>query len=532
MRRAIVVLVVAGVLGGSVAGARAAGEPVDRRATTRTSEAQRVLADARTALRGTAADRARVSAPALRRDATMILRDLLLVRGDLSPADRRVADGLLARPTDGNQDPFHDGYSGPALASIRDTCTEATTSDLCVHWVEVSGDAPPLADPSGNGIPDWVDTTAGVFDDVWTHEIDVLGFRPPKRDGGSTDPGPNNKLDVYLVNLRPEGLYGYCTSDDPHGRPGSAYRFWDLSAYCVIDEDFVGYPRSPLKSLQATAAHEFFHASQFAYDVAEDLWLMEGTATWMEDEVFDAVNDHLQFNRSSQLRTPWIPVDQGAGGYRYGAWIFWRFLSERFDPGIVHRVWSQADGAPGGRDLYSLTAAIAAIKSRGSSFARAFAGFGAWNVWPAARYEEGDRYGVPRVTRTHGVTRENGGTPWSDLTLDHLSHREVAFEPRAGVRNDARLRVRIDGPAPKAGTAGTVVVRFDDGRVRFLPLHVNGHGEATRIVPFGRDAVRSATLVLTNTSTRTTCGRQTLFACQGRPRDDDQRFSYTAALLG
>jgi hypothetical protein len=28
-----------------------------------------------------------------------------------------------------------------------------------------------------------------------------------------------------------------------------------------------------------TAAHEFFHAIQYGYDVSEDPWLMESTAT-------------------------------------------------------------------------------------------------------------------------------------------------------------------------------------------------------------------------------------------------------------
>ena len=48
-------------------------------------------------------------------------------------------------------------------------------------------------------------------------------------------------------------------------------------------------------SLRVTAAHEFFHAIQFAYDVNEDIWFMEGTATWVEDEVYDSINDNYQF---------------------------------------------------------------------------------------------------------------------------------------------------------------------------------------------------------------------------------------------
>jgi hypothetical protein len=40
-----------------------------------------------------------------------------------------------------------------------------------------------------------------------------------------------------------------------------------------------------VRPLKVTAAHEFFHAVQFAYDIGEDGWLMESTATWMEEHV-------------------------------------------------------------------------------------------------------------------------------------------------------------------------------------------------------------------------------------------------------
>jgi hypothetical protein len=47
----------------------------------------------------------------------------------------------------------------------------------------------------------------------------------------------------------------------------------------VLDDDYSTsqFPDPPLVSLDVTAAHEFFHAVQFAYDYFEDSWLMEGT---------------------------------------------------------------------------------------------------------------------------------------------------------------------------------------------------------------------------------------------------------------
>ena len=50
-------------------------------------------------------------------------------------------------------------------------------------------------------------------------------------------------------------------------------------------------------ALQVTAAHEYFHLVQFGYDINEDGWIMESTATWAEDEVFDSINDNAQYLR-------------------------------------------------------------------------------------------------------------------------------------------------------------------------------------------------------------------------------------------
>ena len=109
---------------------------------------------------------------------------------------------------------------------------------------------------------------------------------------------------------RLRGLYGYCTSDDPSRRTARA-----VSAYCVVDDDFARSQFSGsangLRALKVTAAHEFFHAVQFAFDWLEDLWLMEGTAAWIEDEVYDSVNDNIQYLRTSPVseRLYYLEID-------------------------------------------------------------------------------------------------------------------------------------------------------------------------------------------------------------------------------
>ena len=57
-----------------------------------------------------------------------------------------------------------------------------------------------------------------------------------------------------------------------------------------------GYPTQGLMGLQVTAAHEFFHAIHFSlYSTYEASWLMEQTATWMEEQVYDHINDYRAY---------------------------------------------------------------------------------------------------------------------------------------------------------------------------------------------------------------------------------------------
>ena len=61
--------------------------------------------------------------------------------------------------------------------------------------------------------------------------------------------------------------------------------------------------------MRVTAAHEFFHAVQFGYDYFEDVWLMEASSAWVEDEIFDDIDDNRQYLAKSPLSSPAAPLD-------------------------------------------------------------------------------------------------------------------------------------------------------------------------------------------------------------------------------
>jgi hypothetical protein len=457
------------------------------------------------------------------RDATLVLRELALRKGSLPPAKRRQAAQLLARPTDGANDPFGDGWAAPRR-SFRRTCT----ANFCLHWVRRTADAPPLRDADGDRIPDSVERLRSIFRRVWAVEIGSQGFRRPKSDlssGAHRGGNPNGNLDVFLADVGADGLYGYCTTDDP----ALAVRS-NVSAFCVLDDDFSPLQFSPgatgRAAAKVTSAHEFFHAVQFAYDVREDIYFMEGSAVAQEDVVFDGVNDGVRYLRKGPLNPvdsaddgPWVPLDTSASPHSYGSWIFFRFLSEYLGDGaVLRRLWRRADARPGARNEYSTEAIANFLATRGKSLREAFADFGWWNAVPAARYSEGSLYPTAGASEFELGRRDSVS---GAVAMYHLSNRYLSFVPAENGNAPARLELTLDLPAPgqRGLPAATVLVFSSDG-VTVQRVQLDDSGDASLELDFDPASVSEVVLVLTNAGHRFNCWRRALYSCQGIPLDD------------
>ena len=501
------------------------------------SEAEYALERARSIFRlaRVRAEFGNVAAPAAH-DATLILRDLAARVRELSGAERKAAERLLARPpTSTGGVPIGNGW----------TVSEASNSPLCganvcIHWVETSADAPALTDVSpANTFPDWVDLALLTWEDSWFQQIDVLDYRAPLSDLSSPHDGGDAALDVYLDDLGPSSVFGYCTSDDPNANVPTVFA---VSAYCVVDNDYTplqyGTEHSPQEFLEVTSAHEFHHASQFAYDWLEDYWLLEGTAVNMEETVYPAIDDNVNFLRFwSPLSRPSSPLDRGGlGNSEYGSWIFWRFLEEKVaaDPTILREIWERADAAfPGvSPDDYSLLAARKELASRGLTFPEVFADFTVANR--LRDYADADTadYPIPPRTRTYTVGRRQRDTGWRTWRVNHLATRYFVFRAGSAVGGSARLRVAVK--LPKHGARATLIVVRTDGSVSKRRLKRNAKGYARSSALFGPHDVRRVELVLSNGSTRiASCWRfpgAPTYSCLGRPLDDRRVFELRARL--
>jgi hypothetical protein len=472
--------------------------------------------------------------------ATFILRDLLARTRFLSGSEHAEAKAILSRP-DGA--PTFVGEPTWDFDAAPTRFCEGGGRPLCFHWDDnpTNRDSPPPADTDpANGIPDQIDRTIEVLDNVWNTETAGLGYREPLDDSATTlNDGGGPQLDIYIADIGGIGLFGYCTSDDPH-----AYEFsapWAVSAYCVLDDDYrqaqYGIGQTSLEYLQVTAAHEFFHAVQFAYDWFEDYALMEGSAMWMEGQVYPDVIDRINYLGRSALARPGVPLDTGAGGFEYGAWLFWRFLTEKVfsgDPTIIREIWERADGGPSPvfGDLYSFQAVRRALASHGLDFRSTFAQFGWTNE--LRDYAEADLgYPVAPVASTFNFGPFRHSTGWEAPRLAHLSTRFYRFRPR-GVGSLAKLHLGVDLPGPATNPAATAIVYAKGGPKEIHPIGLGGHGNGHVTVEFGSSEVWKVDLVLSNGSLRFDCAPKdfpsTAYSCGGFSKDDGRAYRFRARV--
>jgi hypothetical protein len=457
-----------------------------------TSAVPKLLPD----LAGRASGRAAEST-APRADLTLAMRDLRTHRGELSRADQAEAAQLLARPS-GNQ-------------------TKVFDDRVKVHW------------PSKGGVKRSFVNKVGK---IVTHVLDTYqaaGYRAPKSDG--TRGGGRGLLDIYLEDLG-VGYYGYCDTDSQPVGSGP----YDTPAYCAFNYDYSWAKGNPQANLKVTAAHELFHAVQFAYDYFEDLWFMEATAVWVEDEVYTNVNDNRQYLPQSPLAQPRKSMDefQGQLGVRqYGDWIFFRYLTERFSkskgglPVLIRKMWEYADST-GGNDRYSVQAIKRALKDHGLGLRKAFAQFSSANRRPNSTYSEGSAYPKAPLGRKWDLTAADRNTGWRTARVDHLASTTLRIRPAADMRKGWKLHLRLDLPQRKKGSAAVVTIYPTSGapKARFVGLDKAGDG--TVKTRFNAKAVKRVEVALVNAGTSYQCWQGTNFSCEGKSKDDGRKLKYRA----
>jgi len=286
--------------------------------------------------------------------------------------------------------------------------------------------------PIANSRDEYVDSVGAIFDHCWDMEVGLMGFRPPPPDAGI---GGGTEYDVYIVSQAVTDFGFTSWEGETQLESGARDRF---VTFIEIDNDYFSQRTKGLDGVRVTAAHEFHHALQIgSYGIwntvpNSDFYFYELTSVWMEEEVYDDVNDYyfdlalfLQtFKEASGRSRPFTTFDRTTGYAGYERSIWNQYLERRFGRDIIREIWE------GMLSLPALNSMDRVLGNRGSSLKAAFAEFSSWNIFTGPRadslryYPEGASF--PSIQPNVTVTL-NGASTFVQGEAYPLSAQYYAF---------------------------------------------------------------------------------------------------------
>ncbi|MFC1528252.1 MXAN_6640 family putative metalloprotease [Candidatus Neomarinimicrobiota bacterium] len=274
---------------------------------------------------------------------------------------------LLSEENKGQLKSLGFDFSGNLVVLLRPNLNYYyDTEHFRIHYDLTGTNAVDNTITNENNIPDYIDTIANVFEEVYDHEINFLGYTAPPSDG--TDGGGSNKYDIYVKSTNAYGWtdWGTLLGDNPNSTnvtENNAY-----TSYITMRNNYIGFPNTELENIQVTAGHEFFHAIQFGYEGEEETWLYESTATWMEEETYDDVNDCYQY-MIPWFEKPHTSLNSESGLHRYGSYIFFKYIDEHLGgPEIIKKTWEQSRLFDSTQNDFSILSIDEALKSKNHTF--------------------------------------------------------------------------------------------------------------------------------------------------------------------
>ncbi|MFA5792963.1 MAG: S-layer homology domain-containing protein [Candidatus Gracilibacteria bacterium] len=233
-------------------------------------------------------------------------------------------------------------------------------------------------DSDSDGIPDIVETVRDASEHAKEVILDDLNYDDPMA-------GYDRQL-VIILDDNYEYLGGALgvTSVLSNGDPYIALDPW-------MTEDY----------LKITIGHEFFHAVQFGYDINfaytyQGINWAEATATWMEDNIYNDVNDYVNYLPDYFTYTDYsifASISPTGTLFEYGLSVWPKFLSEYYDTDTIQDIWDSYFGSSVDyeSDLRIYDAVTEVIDENGDDLDSVFQDFALWNL-DLSNYEEGSSY--------------------------------------------------------------------------------------------------------------------------------------------
>ena len=189
---------------------------------------------------------------------------------------------------------------------------------------------------------------------------------------------------------------------------------------------------------------------------------MEATATWAEDQLYDDVNDNVQYLRTSPLAQP-CSLDGPLLGPAPVRRLDLLPLPHRALPRLRRRPCPRSSGTSGSGSTRP-AAGPTTTRCRPSrrswprsapTCPRVFGDFADANRRPATSYQEGADEPLPGSPRCLGRTTLSGGHRASGVLtrrVDHLASATIRFTRGAALSASA-LRLQVDLPPTARGSA-------------------------------------------------------------------------------
>jgi hypothetical protein len=254
---------------------------------------------------------------------------------------------------------------------------------------------------------------------IWPTLVDSVGMKAPLSDGALTGcNGGDGALDVFLVSMAVSGQTGTDLGETfPNQMATSNAPAYILLSRALRDDN-----------LAATAAHEFMHASQWAYPLASSMssykWLKEATAQSAIDVVYPTVQLE-QRKAPDYMQTPDKSLEDAtiSENRMYGSYLFFQFLNRTQGPKTLSSIWNAATsesdqvmaadtGIPGGfTQQWPLFAK--ALWNQDPVNTNSFEGWDALTLTPTLH--EGSIFDIMLGTGAQGATRN------LDPNIKHLA---------------------------------------------------------------------------------------------------------------
>ena len=225
-----------------------------------------------------------------------------------------------------------------------------------------------------------------IANEVWEKEVKEYKFKIPRN-------SDKYYIDIYIGN---KGAYNPQDESKVYinsGYAGYALAYNDRTPYFILN------PKMDKEILKVTIAHEFFHTIQYTYnlDIVSDniwnknIWFLEASAVLMEDEVYDDVNDyvnfiHYYFEYMNQ------PLDSFGNSREYGKVLFAKYLKEKYGIGFIRKIFENY------KIDKTLLKTIDKVlqKDKNTTFQNAMKEFTIWVANESKYFKEGSSYPKPQ----------------------------------------------------------------------------------------------------------------------------------------